>query len=145
MKTTKVSFKMYVDKIYVNVTLLNPCYALVHVYQGVKDVNFTENVQYVSNGWPQTNLIFTVGKITEHVGLNYEINACTNSNPWGTDNLAYCIGDQNNLHKHLHCHEDIHQRNSSFQHKHIFQHIFHQRNFFISFHPGCTHLIQPSL
>ena len=50
MKTTKVSFKMYVDKIYVNVTLLNPCYALVHVYQGVKDVNFTENVQYVSNG-----------------------------------------------------------------------------------------------
>ena len=50
MKTTKVSFKMYVDKIHVNVTLLNPCYALVRMYQGVKDVNFMENVQYVSSG-----------------------------------------------------------------------------------------------
>ena len=78
MKTTKVSFKMYVDKIHVNVTLLNPCYALVRIYQGVKDVNFMENVQYVSSGWPQTNLIFTAGKITEHVWLNCEINACTN-------------------------------------------------------------------
>ena len=52
MKTTKASFKMYVGKIFVNVTLLNPCYALVRVYQGVWDVNFTENFQYVSNGWP---------------------------------------------------------------------------------------------
>ena len=31
MKTTKASFRKYEGKIFVNVTLLNPCYALVHV------------------------------------------------------------------------------------------------------------------
>ena len=53
--------------------------------------------------------------ITGHVGLNYEINTCTNSNHWGTDTPAYCISDRNNLHKHLHCPHDILQRNFSFQ------------------------------
>ena len=54
--------------------------------------------------------------ITEHVRLNCEINACTNSNPWGTDTPAYCISDQNNLHKHLHCCQGNLQRNFLFRH-----------------------------
>ena len=62
------------------------------------------------------NLIFTVGMIAGHVGLNCETNVCTNSNPWGTYTPAYCISDQNNLHRHLHCRQDILQRNFSFQH-----------------------------
>ena len=54
--------------------------------------------------------------ITGHVGSNCEINACTNSNPWVIDTPAYCLSDQNNLHKHLHCRQDIIQRNFSFLH-----------------------------
>ena len=48
--------------------------------------------------------------------LKCEINACTNSNLLGVDTPAYSISDQNNLHKHLHYHQDILQRNFSFQH-----------------------------
>ena len=60
--------------------------------------------------------------------INREIKACTNSNPWGTDTLAYCIDDQNYLHKHLHCHQDILQRNFSFQH------ILHLKTQVFDFH-----------
>ena len=63
--------------------------------------------------------------ITRHVGLNCEMNACTNSNPRGIDTPAYCISDQNNLHKHLHCHPDILQSKFSFQHNlHLKTQIF---------------------
>ena len=60
--------------------------------------------------------------ITGHARLNFKINACMNSNTWTIDIPAYCISDQNNLHKCLH----YRQRNFSFQHNlHLKTQAFH--------------------
>ena len=51
--------------------------------------------------------------ITRHVGLI--VKQTLTRIQIHIDTPAYCISDQNNLHKHLHCRQDILQRNFSFQ------------------------------